>query len=101
MYRVASGWSCVSRRVEHRFALAERAELAFFLWAFLLLMLVLIFSLLRIMTSVVLIGTRRRNRCSPQICVTIILKCWLQEAEGRKSYIYTPRFQFVIEGNQA
>lgn len=59
------------------------------------------FSLLRIMISVALIGTRRRNRCSPQICVTIILKCWLQEAEGKKPYIYTPRSQFVIEGNQA
>lgn len=57
------------------------------------------FSLLRIMSSVVLIGTRRRNRCSPQICVAIILKCWLQEAGDRKRFIYTPRSQFVIEGN--
>lgn len=57
------------------------------------------FSLLRIMSSMVLIGTRRRNRCSPQICVAIILKCWLQEAGGRKRFIYTPRSQFVIEGN--
>lgn len=57
------------------------------------------FSLLRIMSSMVLIGTRSRNRCSPQICVAIILKCWLQEAGSRKLFIYTPRSQFVIEGS--
>lgn len=57
------------------------------------------FSLLRVVSSVVLMGTRRRNRCSPQICVAIILKCWVQEAGDRKRFIYTPRSQFVIEGN--